>query len=112
MKNYIAQITNPALGQQLNNNSGISFFQELIPSLVSLAFIAGAILFFFMLIVGAIQWITSGGDKAAIEGAKSKLTQALIGVIILFSVYAIIHVIENLFGVNILVLDIGPLIIR
>ncbi len=108
----LAQITNPALGSELNKNTGLSFVQQLIPSLIGLAFVAGALLFFFMLLVGAIQWITSGGDKASIEAARGRLGQALIGIVILFSVYALIKLIENFFGVSILALDIGPLIIK
>ena len=81
MKKYLAQatnpilknaggggggaISNPALGT-LGNNTGLQFFQQLIPSLISLAFIAGAIIFFFMLVLAGIQWVSSGGDKAAV----------------------------------------------
>lgn len=102
---------NPAIGN-LGNNSGISFVQQLIPSLVGLAFVVGVLIFFFMLLLGAIQWISSGGDKAAVEGARGKITQALVGIIVLFSVFAIIKVVETFFGINILTLDIGPLIIK
>lgn len=65
-----------------------------------------------MLLLGAITWIGSGGDKAAIEGARGRITQALIGIVVLFSVFAIIKLIEGLFGIKILTLDIGPLIIK
>lgn len=104
-------INNPAIGN-LNNNSGVSFIQQLIPSLIGLAFVAGALLFFFMLVLAAIQWIGSGGDKAAVEGARGKLTQALVGIIVLFSAFAIIKVIETFFNINILNIDIQPLLIK
>jgi hypothetical protein len=104
-------ITNPAIGN-LNNNSGVQFFQKLIPSLIGLIFVAGAIIFFFMLLISGIQWITSGGDKTAVEGAKGRLTQALIGIVVLFSAFAIIKLVQGLFEINILSIDIGPLIIK
>ncbi|HWA52309.1 MAG TPA: hypothetical protein VG895_04600 [Patescibacteria group bacterium] len=104
-------ITNPAIGS-LNNNTGVGFVQELIPSLISLAFLAGAILFFFMLLIGGIQWVTSGGDKGAVEAARGRIAQALVGIVVLFSVFAIIKLIEGFFGINILTLDINPLIIK
>ncbi len=104
-------ITNPALGS-LGVNTGVSFFQKLIPSLVGLAFVVGIIIFFFMLLISAIQWISSGGDKANVEAARGRLTQALIGIVVLFSVFAIIMFIERFFGISILALDIGPLIIK
>lgn len=117
MKNLIAiggnpnSISNPALGK-LNANDGLSFIQQLLPSLIGLAFVVGAVLFFFMLLIGAVQWISSGGDKAAIESARGRIGQALIGIVILFSVFAIIKLMENFFGISILTLDIGPLIIK
>jgi hypothetical protein len=80
--------------------------------LIGLIFVAGAIIFFFMLLISGIQWITSGGDKTAVEGAKGRLTQALIGIVVLFSAFAIIKLVQGLFGINILSIDIGPLIIK
>lgn len=116
MRNYLADITNPALGPTLQGDlttgGGVGFVQKLIPSLIGLAFVAGAVLFFFMLIIAALQWITSGGDKAAVEAAKGRLTQAIIGIVILFAVYAIVSLIQNFFGINIITIDIGPLMIK
>ena len=104
-------ITNPILGN-LNKTSGTGFFQKFIPSLISLAFVVGAIIFFFTLVLGAIQWISSGGDKQALEGAKGKITNAIIGIVILFATFAVIKLIELFFNVHILALDIGSLIIK
>jgi len=113
---YIAQagsnIRNPALSGNLQNETGIGFFQQFLPNLVSLALIVGALIFFFVLILGAIQWITSGGDKANTEAARGKITAGLVGIIILFSVFALVKVAEGFFGVNITNIDIGPLILR
>lgn len=86
-----------------------SFFQKLLPALVGLGFLVGVILFFFVMLLGAIQWIISGGDKAAVEGARGKIMNAIIGLVILFSLLAVVKLIENFFGINILTLDIGPL---
>lgn len=105
-------IKNPVLGPRLQGRTGLQFFQTFIPNLVTLALIIGTVIFLFILIIGAIQWISSGGDKNALEGARSKITNALIGIIILFAVFALLKVIENFFGIKILTLDIGPLIIK
>jgi len=104
-------ITNPVLGN-LGNLSGSEFFAKVIPTAVGLGLVIGVLVFLFMLITGAIQWISSGGDKQALESARGKITNALIGLIILFAAFAIIQVIERFFGINILTLDIGPLVIQ
>lgn len=92
-----------------NFASGQDFFGELIPNLVGLGFVIGILAFFFVMIIGAIQWITSGGDKAALESARSRISNAFIGIVLLLATFAILKVIENFFGINILALDIGVL---
>lgn len=64
-----------------------------------------------MLTTGAISWIASGGDKQSLETAKSKITNALVGIIILFSAFAVVKFIESFFGISILTLDIDALVI-
>lgn len=107
--NSLSQITNPALGPSLQGESGLGFFQSFIPRMVGLAFVIGSLIFFFVMVIGAIQWISSGGDKAAIEGARGKISNAIIGFVILLAIFALLKVIEDFFGFNILTLDIGPL---
>jgi len=65
-----------------------------------------------MVLWGAIGWIVSGGEKSAIEGARGRITNAIVGIIILLSTFALLKIIESFFGINILTIDIGPLIIR
>lgn len=105
-------IQNPALGPNLQGKTGIGFFQSFVPNLVGIAFVIGALVFFFVMIIGAIQWITSGGDKASLESARGKIVNAIVGFIILLAVFALLKVIEDFFAINILILDIGPLQIQ
>jgi len=110
------EIKNPVLGPALQgfagSEGGSAFFSNFIPRAVVLAFIIGAIIFFFMLVTGAIQWISSGGDKQALESARGKITSAMIGLVLLFSAYAVISFIGNFLGVDILILDINQLRIQ
>jgi hypothetical protein len=94
-------ITNPALGP-LSNESGKTFFQKFIPAAVTIGFVIGILIFFFMLLIGAIKWISSGGDKQAMESARGTITSALIGLVILFAAFAIIKLIQSFFGISIL----------
>lgn len=118
LNNLIAQnlaqgsIINPVLPPTLGQDpDSIGFLQKFLPLVVTLILIVGAIIFFFNLVVGAIQWISSGGDKEAVGKARSRITSALVGLVILFAIFAIIQVVENFFHIQILTLDIGKLII-
>lgn len=109
-------ITNPFLGPNLQlilqTEGGVGFFRRFLPSLIGLILVAGVVIFLFMMLIGAIQWISSGGDKANVESARGRITNALIGLVIMLSVFAVMLLIETFFHINILTLDIGVLKIK
>jgi len=47
------------------------------------------VIFLILIIVGGISWMTAAGNDQQIEKAKSLITNAAIGVLIVFSAYAI-----------------------
>jgi hypothetical protein len=94
-------ITNPALDISLTSLSGSEFFSGLVSALLTLFFVIGAIVFVFIIVIGAVGWISSGGDKVANENARKKITNAAIGLVILFSLFAVINLIEYFFGTDI-----------
>jgi len=104
-----APITNPVLNTSVQNLTGNQFFAKLLPALITLGFVVGATVFVFMLIMGAISWITSGGDKAQVEAARSRVTNAVVGIFILLSIFAIINLIELFFNIDITTIDLGRL---
>ena len=73
-----------------------------IQAAITFALVIAAVVFFFMLVIGGIKWITSGGDKTQTEGARNQITAALIGLVIVFAAWAIIRLIGTFFGFNIL----------
>jgi hypothetical protein len=105
-------ITNPVLPAPVagsSGNAGVTFLQNIIPAAITLGFIIGVLVFFFMLIVGAIQWISSGGDKQAVESARGKVVNAIIGLIILFAAFAIIQMLNTFFGLELFQLTLPSL---
>lgn len=108
MKALLAQtdITNPALSDSLQSLSGAQFLQGLVQVFVSIGLAAGGIFFFFQFITGGINWINSGGDKQKLEAARERLMNAIIGLIILLSIFAIITFIQQVLGFDILLLQI------
>jgi hypothetical protein len=106
-QNLIAQkIGNPILNFP-DTTTGVSFVQGLIPALVNLCFIAGSVFFLFNAIMGGIKWTSAGGDKGHLEAARTQVTNAIIGIAVLFSLYAITTLVGNFFGVNLTSLDLG-----
>lgn len=80
----------------------ITSIGTLLSGIISFVFILAAIIFFFMLVLGGIQWMISGGDKNATEQARGRITAALIGLIIVFAAWAITKLMEQFLGIDIL----------
>jgi len=59
-----------------------------------LLFIIGAIAV-IMLIIGGIRYVVSGGDAAAITGAKNTILYAVIGIVVAILAYAIVNFVIN-----------------
>jgi hypothetical protein len=98
----LAQIKNPVLSPLIREKTGEEYAAGLLPRLVTMALIIGSVLFLFYLLIGAIKWITSGGDKQRLESARGTVAQAIIGLLVLFSVFAIANLVERAFGFNII----------
>ena len=78
----------------------------IIAGLLKLALVVAAIVFFFILVIGGIRWIISGGDKGQTEQARAQITAALVGLVIVFAAWAIAGLIGTFFGVDIFKLEI------
>ncbi len=91
------------------SNLGNLTISSLISGLIRLTLVAVSLIFFAILVMGGIRWITSRGDKQAVEDARNQITHALIGLAIVFVAWAIVRLIGSLFGVDILNLDIPTL---
>ena len=46
---------------------------------------------------GGIEWITAGGDTAKVQKARDRITQSIIGLVILVASFVIIGFISELF---------------
>lgn len=75
---------------------------SMLSAVVQLIMVVASLAFFFMLVIGGVQWLVSGGDKAGTEAAKNRITAALIGLVVVFSAWAITTLIEKFFAINIL----------
>lgn len=76
-------------------------FNALISNLLEVLMAVAALMVFGYLIWGAYDWITSAGDKGKIETAQKKMTQAMIGILVLASTLAIFNLLQGFLGLNV-----------
>jgi len=102
MQNLLAETIDlkPKQGTDFNALGDLTL-PNIVSGLIRGALVVAAIVFFFILVIGGIKWIASGGDKAATEGARNQITAALVGLVIVFAAWAIVALINTFFGVNI-----------
>ena len=103
----LATSATPAFAQKINIREaapsaavGALTVSGLISGLVKVTVIIASVVFFFWLVLGGIKWIMSGGDKTKTEEARNQITAALIGLVIVFSAWAITQLINVLFKVD------------
>ena len=72
---------------------------RLISSAIQFILIGAGLIAFIYLLLGGIQWITSGGDKAGVDAARQKILAAVIGLVIVFATWALVTLLEKFLGV-------------
>ncbi len=114
MLNLIAQavsqpgLTNPAVKglPEANGDSGqvgAEILGKYIAIAITSAVALGGLAVLIYFILGAINWITAGGDKGKIEKAQQRIIQAFIGfALLVFSVTILQWIGPTLFGIDLL----------
>ncbi len=83
-----------------NPNEAPAVFAKIFSSIIGILLVGASIWAFVQLLLGGINWISSGGDKSKLENAQHQLTNALIGLFIVFASWAIYVVILQLLGLS------------
>ncbi len=74
------------------------FFSSLITTLT----IVGSLAFVVYFSLGALTWITAGGDKTKIGSAQSQMTQGVVGLIAMVASYFVIGIVGAVLGLDLL----------
>ncbi|MBQ6436674.1 hypothetical protein IJJ27_03915 [bacterium] len=80
-------------GSTISQSTGSSAYSTMFSRIISVIVAVAALLSFFYLVWGAVDWITSGGDQSKVESARHKITAAVIGLIILAASWAIFQLV-------------------
>ncbi len=83
------------------SNLSITDLGTLLSGAIGFILVVAALAAFIFLIWGGIQWITSGGDKSAVEAARSRILAAIIGLFVVFAAWALMSVVGGFFGFDI-----------
>ena len=85
-----------------NDQGGIATVAKIVGNALTLLLIVAVILTLVYLLLGGIAWIQSGGDKQKLSQARSRLTYAIVGLVVALASFFILNIIGFIFKVNLL----------
>lgn len=100
VKPAYATVCNPLLNNCNQVTAPVTYFDSVIKALISIFFFVGVLYFLWHFIMSAFHMISSDGDSKKFEEARSGLTYALLGLVVTFSVFAILKFIGSVFGIT------------
>jgi hypothetical protein len=99
----LAQVSGESL-KSLEEGTGLNFaggnIGDIISGLVKYLFPLAGILLLLYLIFGGFQLMLSRGDPKAAQSAQGKITNALVGFIIVFAAYWIVQILASILGLE------------
>src|SRR3989344_2890733 len=87
----------PAYAQPIQANLGFAppSLSDILTFVIRAFFVIAGLAALLFLLLGALAWVTSGGNKEAITAAQQKIQAAVIGMILIVAVLAIIWTLEQ-----------------
>ena len=73
----------------------------IVGKLLNIAFFAAGLFFLIQVIIGGISWINAGGDPKAMDSARGRITNAVIGLVIVSAGFGITIIVTTALGINI-----------
>lgn len=86
------------LGLEGGENAGFTF-NKFISSSIGIITVIALIWFIFLFIGGTIGVMNAGGDKNALESSKKKITNGVLGLVMVVAGIFIIDLIGNIIGI-------------
>lgn len=81
-----------------SGSTGAWAISSFLSALIALFYSIAAIVLIFMLIWGAFEWLTSGGDKEKIASARMRIISAIVGMILFAITFAVIAILGRFTG--------------
>lgn len=78
--------------------SSIADFYDVIQVAARWLVVFGIIIGAVFIIIGGIQYMTSGGDEEGTKAAKAKIIGGLIGIAIVLLAFAVVNIVGSFFG--------------
>ena len=79
-----------------------SNLQAILKNGLTISLVGAVVIFLFMFLLSGVGYMTAGGDKEKKIAASSRLTNALIGIVVTLLIFVIMSLIGSLFDIDLL----------
>lgn len=93
----------PFGAKTFTGESALATITGAVSSIIGFLTIAGGIWFMFQMFFGGYEWINSGGDTKKLTSARERITHGFFGLTIIVGSWALLAVVGQFFGYDILV---------
>jgi len=100
IKPILAAIKNPLLPDTVHVDQPQLYFNNVIQTIFTIFFIVAVLYFIWHIIMAGYRIMDARGDTKKLEGSQTDLTNAFIGIAIIFSVFALLKFIGIIFGID------------
>ena len=76
--------------------------EKLISNMIGLLTVLASLMFVVYFILGAFEWISSGGDKGKLEKARNRMMYGVLGMIIIVGAYSLLGLLSGIIGIDFL----------
>ena len=91
----------PPAGMNIGGSDPVQGLGKLVAFGINMFIMVAGMFMILYLLLGAFDWITSGGDKDAVGKARNRIINALIGLAVLAIAFALAKVASQFLGFNI-----------
>jgi len=96
----LAVICNPVLKNCVSSTNPTQYTNNVLSAVISLFFIVGIIYFMWHIVFAGYHFIGTEGDPKTYETAKNELTYSVLGLIVIFSIFAILKFVGVVLGIQ------------
>lgn len=94
--------TSPGIWSLFTEVTASEKFERIFSVSVGVMTVIGSLWFLVQIFIGAIQWVAAGSEKQAIQEARKRIMQSIVGLLVIVMSYGLIYLISGVFGLQIL----------
>jgi cytochrome bd-type quinol oxidase subunit 2 len=77
-------------------------FEQQLSNIIGFITLLGGVFFVIFFLIAGFEWLQAGGDTGKAEKARSRMTNAAIGLLIMVLATALVGIVGGVFGIDVL----------